>query len=172
LVALRLYQFTHNKTYLQSALDIYSWTNKTLQAPDGLFYDAIKIPSLVLNEKKYTYNTGTMLEANTLLFTITGDTVYLHTAQRIAAAGKAYFFTNNRLPNEYWFNAVLLRAYAALYRIDKNRSWIDFFESDADRIWNTERDVDNLLGTKPARRLIDQAAMIEIYARLQQLQNK
>jgi hypothetical protein len=169
LVALRLYQVTHDKSFLQSALDIYRWVNKNLRAPDGLFYDAIKIPSLTINEKKYTYNTGSMLEANTLLYAITGDTSYLRIAQRMAAAGRAYFFKNNRLPGEYWFNAVMLRGYTALYKIDKNREWIDFFEKDAGRIWNTERDARNFVGTKPAPRLIDQAAMIEIYARLQQL---
>jgi len=168
LVALRLYQYSHDKALLQSALDIYHWVNKNLQAPDGLFYDAIKIPSLAINEKKYTYNTGSMLEANTLLYTITRDTAYLREAQRMAAAGRAYFFKNNRLPGEYWFNAVMLRGYAALYKIDKNRAWIDFFKTDAERVWNMERD-NHFVGTKTAPRLIDQAAMIEIYARLQQL---
>lgn len=63
----------------------------------------------------------------------------------------------------------MLRGYVALYKVDKNEDWINFFITDADDIWNRERDLDNLLGTKPAQRLIDQAAMIEIYARLQEL---
>jgi len=169
LVALRLYQITEKKAYLQSALAIYQWANKNLQSADGLFYDAIKIPSLKISEQKYTYNTGTMLQANALLYNITKDRKYLDEAQRIAKAGKTWFFKNNRLPNEYWFNAVMLRGYAELYKVDKNREWINFFEEDADRVWNNERNADNLLGTKNAKRLIDQAAMIEIYARLRQL---
>ncbi|GAC1424590.1 MAG: glycoside hydrolase family 76 protein [Chitinophagaceae bacterium] len=169
LVALRLYQITKKKTYLQSALNIYQWASKHLQSADGLFYDAIKIPSLKISEQKYTYNTGSMLQANVLLYTITKDEKYLVEAQRTAKAGMTYFFKNNRLPHEYWFNAVMLRGYAALYKVDKNREWINFFEEDAEKVWNTERSADNLLGTKNAKRLIDQAAMIEIYARLEQL---
>jgi len=103
-----------------------------------------------------------------LLYTITRDTAYLREAQRMAAAGRAYFFKNYRLPGEYWFNAVMLRGYVALYKIDKNLAWIDFFKTEAERVWNTERD-NHFVGTKTAPRLIDQAAMIEIYARLQQL---
>jgi rhamnogalacturonyl hydrolase YesR len=172
LVALQLYKITKKQEYLQSALAIYQWANKNLQSPDGLFYDAIKIPSGKISEQKYTYNTGSMLQANVLLYTITKDQKYLDEAQRIANAGKAFFFKNNRLPNEYWFNAVMLRGYAALYRVDKNKEWINFFGEDADRIWNTERDMDNFVGTKTAKRLIDQAAMIEIYARLQELREE
>jgi hypothetical protein len=169
LVALQLYELTKRAAYLYTALSIYEWTNKNLQAPDGLFYDAIKIPSLKVDEHKYTYNTGTMLQSNVLLYNATKEKKYLDEAERIAKAGRAYFFKNNRLPNEYWFNAVLLRGYIELYKIDKNKDWINFFETDANEIWNNERNADNMLGTKPARRLIDQAAMIEIYARLQQL---
>ena len=90
-------------------------------------------------------------------------------AQRIATAGKIHFFKDGRLPNEYWFNAVMLRGYEALYQIDPNQNWIDFFKQDADTVWKNERDAGNLLGIKTAKRLIDQAAMIEIYARLQEL---
>lgn len=169
LVALQLYRLTHQAQYLEDAMTIYSWTNQHLQAPDGLFYDNIRIPSLQVNEKKYTYNTGSMLQANALLFTITKEKKYLQEAQRIAKAGRTYFFRNDRLPNEYWFNAVMLRGYEELYNIDKNTAWIDFFKQDAERIWNTERDEKNMLGVHPAKRLIDQAAMIEIYARLARL---
>jgi len=48
------------------------------------------------------------------------------------------------------------------------QEWINFFEEDADRVWNNERSTDNSWVQK-SKRLIDQAAMIEIYARLQQL---
>ncbi len=170
LVALQLYRITKQQQYLNTALALYQWTNKYLQSPEGIYYDNIKLPSLKVAKATFTYNTGTMLQSNVLLYQITKDRKYLDEAQRIAKAGKAHFFQNNRLPKEYWFNAVLLRGYVELYKVDKNRDWISFFEKDADEIWNTERDADNLLGTKKAKRLIDQAAMIEIYARLQEIE--
>ncbi|MFT3935781.1 MAG: glycoside hydrolase family 76 protein [Chitinophagaceae bacterium] len=170
LVALQLYQLTKDKAYLDTAMSLYEWTNIHLQAPDGLFYDAIKIPSLNINKQKYTYNTGTMLQSNVLLYEFTHEKRFLVEAQSIAGAGKQYFYQNKKLPGEYWFNAVLLRGYIELYKIDKNKEWIEFFAEDADRTWNTERDDAGFVGNKSSQRLIDQAAMIEIYARLLQLQ--
>ena len=140
-----------------------------MQSPEEVYYDNIKIPSLDIAKATYTYNTGTMLQANVLLYHITGDKHYLDEAEHIAKAGKEHFFKSGRLPDNYWFNAVMLRGYIELYKIDKNKNWIDFYKQDADAIWTTERSGDNLVGKKSAKALIDQAAMIEIYARLQQL---
>jgi predicted alpha-1,6-mannanase (GH76 family) len=171
LVALQLYKATKSKSYLDTALAIYNWTKKHLQAPEGVYYDNIKLPSMELAKATYTYNTGTMLQSAALLYTITKDKKYLQEAQRVATAGKAHFFKNGRLPNEYWFNAVMLRGYVELYKIDKNKEWISFFKQDADDIWQKERDSRNLVGTRNEKRLIDQGAMIEIYATLAQVEN-
>jgi len=168
LVALQLYKITNDKQYLKTALAVYKWTNKNLQAPNGLFYDAIKIPSLKIDKTLYTYNAGSMLQANALLYTITQDKMYLSEAQRIAKAAKAHFFKNNRLPPNYWFNAVMLRGYQELYNLDKNKEWIDFFIQDANSIW-LERDANNFL-KGGQHKLIDQAGMMEIYARLAQIE--
>jgi uncharacterized protein YyaL (SSP411 family) len=169
LVALQLYKVTKKAKYLEMARSLYEWTNKHLQDPGGLYYDAIKVPSMKVDKKLYTYNTGTMLQSNVLFYEITGDKKYLDEAQRIAVSGKSYFFKNGRLPSHYWFNAVMFRGYAALYKIDQNKEWINFFAADAQRIWAEERDKDDLIGTKPVKQLIDQAGMLEIYARLIQL---
>ncbi len=172
LVSLQLYNVTHQPKYLQTALDVYQWINKFLQSPEGTYYDNVQTGSLKISKSLFTYNTGSMLQSNVLLYQITKDKKYLSEAQRIAEAGRKEFFKNGRLPNgNYWFNAVMLRGYEALYKIDKNKSWIDFYQQDADAIWNTERDADNMLGPNSSKRLIDQAAMIEIYARLQELED-
>ncbi len=170
LVALQLYKINHRPEDLKYAMDIYKWTNQRLQSPEGLFYDNVKIPGLNIARALYTYNTGTMLQSNVLLYDILKDKRYLAEAQRIAKAGREHFFVNGRLPNgEYWFNAVMFRGYQALYEVDHNKNWIDFYIQDGNQIWNTERTADNLVGPKPAKRLIDQGAMIEIYSRLMQL---
>lgn len=169
LVALQLYKITKEKKYLETALSVYDWTNKTLRAPEGLFYDAIKIPSGEIDRKFYTYNTGAMLQANALLFGITAEKKYLKEAQQISKAAKSYFLKDNRLPGHYWFNAVLLRGNIELYKIDKNPDWINIFRNEAQRIWIEERDGADLLGERKEKTLIDQAAMMEIYARLLQL---
>jgi uncharacterized protein YyaL (SSP411 family) len=170
LVALQLYKITKDRTYLNTALDIYKWTNEHLQSPEGIYYDNIKIPSLAIGKAAYTYNTGTMLQSNVLLYNLTKEEKYLTEAERIAKAGKERFFKNDRLPDNYWFNAVLLRGYIELFKVDHDQKWIAFFKTDADSVWNTEKDANNMVGKKPAKSLIDQAAMIEIYARLLELQ--
>lgn len=172
IIALELYKITNQQNYLDTALLLYHWVNAHLQAPDGLYYDNIKIPSLKVDSAIYTYNTGTMLQSNVLLFTITKNNKYLREAERVASAAERYFYKNKRLRPNYWFNAVLLRGEIALYKIDKNKNHIDYFIDDANIIWNEERE-NGLIGKKGKRkRLIDQAAMIEIYARLDELSRK
>ena len=170
LVLLQLYKATRKAQYLNTALAIYEWTNKFLQAPSGVYYDNINTKSLKISKATYTYNTGTMLQANVLLYQLTKDRNYLIEAQRIALAGRDHFFKHGRLPHgNYWFNAVMLRGYEALFDIDKNKAWMDFYVEDGDAIWATERDANNMVGPKHIKSLIDQAAMIEIYARLKRL---
>ena len=169
LVALQLYKVTKEAKYLEMAKSLYTWTNQHLQTPEGLYYDAIKIPSMELDKRLFTYNTGTMLESNVLFYQLLGDQKYLQEAQRIAKAGRSHFFKDGKIGGNYWFNAVMLRGYAALYKIDHNKDWINFFKVEADRVWATERDKDNLLGSKPVKQLIDQAGMLEMNARLIQL---
>ncbi|RYZ24721.1 MAG: glycosyltransferase, partial [Sphingobacteriales bacterium] len=115
LVALQLYKATNQKHYLDTALLIYNWTKKTLQSSEGLYHDNIRLPSLKIDSAKYTYNTGTMLQSAVLLYNITKDQSYLAEARRVAAAAEKHFYRNDRLPGNYWFNAVLLRGLAELY---------------------------------------------------------
>lgn len=167
LIALQLFKITKQKNYLDTALILYNWVNAHLQSPQGVYYDNMKIPSLKIDSALYTYNTGTMLQSNVLLYEITNDKKYLNEAERIAQAAKNIFYKNGKLPGNYWFNAVLLRGYIELYKADHNKQQLQFFIDDAERIWEEERDDKNLLGRNNKRKsLIDQAAMMEIYARL------
>jgi hypothetical protein len=166
LVALQLYKITKETGYLDTAKLLYDWTNKYLRSPDGIYYDAVKLPGLKIDSAAYTYNTGTMLQSNVLFYRITGNKNYLVEAKRIADAAEKHFYKNGKLPGNYWFNAVLLRGLLELYQAEGDRRRLKFFVSDAERIWKQERDERNMLGTGKVRRLIDQAAMLEIYALL------
>jgi hypothetical protein len=166
LLALQLYNVTKQKSYLDTAKLLYDWTNKYLLSPEGVYFDALRMKDLKVDRAVYTYNTGTMLQSNVLLFKATGDNKYLEEAKRLATAAEKYFYKNNQLPDNYWFNAVLLRGYIELYKIEKNENRLKFFYEDADRIWQQEKDENGLLGKKKSKTLIDQSAMIEVYARL------
>ncbi|MFT4153848.1 glycoside hydrolase family 76 protein [Parafilimonas sp.] len=170
LIALQLYKITDDKRYLQTAIRLYDWVNMHLQAPDDLYYDNIKIPSLKIDSVKYTYNTGTMLQSNVLLYNITHEKKYLQRAEAMAASATKFFYRKNKLPGNYWFNAVMLRGYIELYRINHDKNLLGFWYDEAERIWHDEKDANGLLGRNVKKKsLIDQAAMLEIYARLQAL---
>jgi uncharacterized protein YyaL (SSP411 family) len=166
ILALQLYKATKDKNYLKTGLDIFNWTNKHLLSPEGVYYDNIKMKDLAVDKHAYPYNVGTMLQSNVLLYQITKDKAYLNEASRLAVAARSYFYKNNQLPDHYWFNAVMMRGFIELYQITKDKSLIQFFADDAERIWKEERDNKDLLGHHKTKSLIDQAAMIEIYARL------
>lgn len=168
LLALQLYKATLQKNYLDTAILLYNWTNKYLLSPEGVYWDNIRMSNHRISKATYTYNTGTMLQANVLFYTITKDKMYLQEAQRLATAAESFFYKNNKLPGNYWFNAVLLRGYCELYKVEKNKDRFKFFIDDANRIWQQERDDKGLIGkANSPKSLIDQAAMIEIYARLE-----
>ncbi len=169
LVALQLYKATGEKQYLNTGLDIFNWTNKHLLSPKGIYFDALRMKNMHIDSTAYTYNVGTMLQANVLLYQITKNKAYLTDAERLTDAARTYFYKENKLPNHYWFNAVLLRGYIELYKVDGNKKRLQFLVDDAERIWNTERDEHNLFGSKKTKSLIDQAAMLEVYARLAHL---
>lgn len=169
-LALKLYNTTGDRSFLDTAMLLYAWTNKYLQAPDGLFYDAVKVPGGKIDSAKYTYNSGTMLQANAMLYTITKDKKYLTEAQRIAAASAKQFYTNGHFPGNDWFNAVLLRGYEELFLIDKNNSYIVLMMQDADRKWQQRDRNTGLMGKEPRKKLLDQAGILEIFARLSNLE--
>jgi uncharacterized protein YyaL (SSP411 family) len=148
---------------------LFNWTNKHLLSPTGIYYDAIKIPELTIDRATYTYNTGTMLQSAVLLYTILKKDYYLNEAKRIAAAAEKYFYINNKLPGNYWFNAVMLRGFIELYKVEKDKKRLQFFIDDAERIWQNEKDAKNLVGRRDIKSLIDQSAMLEIYSRLKSL---
>ena len=172
LLALKLYKATKERGYLDTALVLYDWTNKWLQGPDGTYYDNIKTKDRKVAKRLYTYNTGTMLQANVILFTITGEKKYLAEAQRQAAASLEEFFRGGRFPDNYWFNAVLMRGYQDLYRVDGNKVYLRAFVSDVDGIYKTEMNEQGLAGPRPVKKLLDQAGLLEILARLAWLQKE
>jgi len=169
LVSLELYKITKEKKYLDTALLVYNWTNKYLRSKEGVFYDALKIPSLKVDSNTYTYNTGTMLQSNVLLYEITGKKQYLDEAKTIATAAEKHFYKNGKLSGHYWFNAVFLRGYIALYQVEKDPLRLKFIMDDADRVWNEERDERNLLGRGKDKSLLMQAGILEVYTRLANL---
>lgn len=186
LAALKLYQCSGEKSYLDWGKRFYNWMHDNLRNPNGIYYNDIKMDGKV-NEVYYTYNTGSMLEASVMLHGFTGDVIYLSEAKLLAANAYMFFaYTDSSgkvipkidLP---WFVTVLFRGYEALYHLDQNPKYIQGIANSLDKAWQDSSDRYGLLTakwatTEEAKRkpkwLLDQACIAELYGRLSLLHIK
>lgn len=164
LLALRLYQVTNQQAYLDTAMQLYEWINRTLRSPEGLYYDALYLPKHRVDSTFYTYNSGTMIQANAILYEITKRPEYLAESKRLAEASLRQFFRQGKFPNNYWFNAVLLRGYVELYRFDKDRRYLDAMHLYT-LVEGRKKYEELFIGKRPVK-LLDLAGLLEITARL------
>lgn len=186
LAALKLYQCSGEKSYLNWGKRFYNWMHDNLRNPNGIYYNDIKMDGKV-NEVYYTYNTGSMLEASVMLHQLTGDAIYLSEAKLLAANAYMFFAHTDSsgkvmpkidLP---WFVTVLFRGYEALYHVDHNPKYIQGIAKALDKAWLDSSDRYGLLTAKwatdeQAKRkpkwLLDQACIAELYGRLSLLSIK
>lgn len=181
--ALKLFVATGDSSYFHQGLSLYNWTKANLQdTEDHLFFDNIRLDGSV-QQTKYAYNSGQMLQAASILYKLTDRAEFLTDAQAIAQGCADYFFVDftgkekkafRLIKNgDIWFTAVMLRGFVELYTIDKNRIYLDMFNQSLDHAWVYMRDENGLFNTdwtgqtKDNKKwLLTQAAMVEMYARL------
>lgn len=182
-LALKLFEATTDSSYLKQGVEIYEWTQGNLQdKSDFLYFDNIGLDGKV-DHRKFTYNSGQMLQASALLYKHTNDEKYLIEAQNIAASAISYFtkdFTTEsgqiiRLfkNTDNWFNAVLFRGYIELYQLNNNPEYLHIFQQNMDQIWTAARDENGLFSKDWSGKnedeykwLLDQASLVEIWANL------
>lgn len=172
ILALQLYKATKEKPYLDTALLLYNWVNRHLKDSAGLYYDNIAYPSRRLDTRRYSYNTGTMMQSALYLYELTKEPQYLQQAKTIAKAAANYFYGSGQLRDGYWFNAVLLRAYRHLLQFDADRTYIDAFVACIDHALKNNFNEQHLMAAKNKQTvdLTNQAGMLEILAVLSILQ--
>lgn len=184
-LGVRLYEATNDASYLQRAIETYAWTKDNLMdKEDGVYWDNMSL-SGELDKRKYTYNSGQMIEAGVLLYKQTKNDEYLSDAQK-TALGTHNFFTKevetvdgeklfySNLP---WFNVILFRGLKALYLVDNNSEYIDTIKENAYYAWNHTRDSNGLLGNSWNERneeqykwLLDNVSMIELFSQFASLE--
>lgn len=185
-LALKLYETTRDKYYLEVGNDIYSWTKNNLQDPqDGLYFDNIALNGTI-NKTKFQYNSGQMMQAAALLYKLTNQTIYLADAQMLAKSCDEFFFENfcasdgkcfRAMKNgNIWFVAVMLRGFEELYTIDKNPTYLLNITQTLSYVWKNNPNTNRLFEdecfvnfkstSKNYKWLLTQAAMIEMYARM------
>jgi len=93
IAAMMLYNITRDQAYLDKAKKIYSWTRNNLFRPaTGRVADHV-VENDPPGFEDYTYNQGTCIGANILLFKATGEATYLNDAI------KAADYTKNNMSN-------------------------------------------------------------------------
>jgi hypothetical protein len=181
LTALKIYEGSKDKFYLEQGKRLYNWMYKTLRDSEtGIITNDVKLDGKQ-NRIFWTYNTGSLIEAGVMLYRLTGEKVYLKQAQMLAADSYKYYsnvphnknlIMNIDLP---WFVTVLFRGYEALYRVDGNYKYIAAIEHDVNYAWQTSKDKYGFTThswlprknelSKP-KWLLDEACIAELYARL------
>jgi hypothetical protein len=166
-IGLRLYQITHNSYYLNWALKMYQWTNAHLLAPNGLYWDHVDLTGNI-EKTQWSYNQGVPVGVNVLLYKITGNPTYLHSAQNIANAALAYYGTNNNLYGQPApFNSIFFKNLLLLQTVDHNPRYQQAMQAYADTVWSNYRDATTGLfrfDTSKPTQLLEQAAMTQIYS--------
>jgi hypothetical protein len=158
--------------YLDWARRMYDWVDTNLRGTNGLYGDHVDV-SGVVDGGQLTYNQGTMLGASVLLYRITGSASYLARAREIADASIETFGPGGwTQPPAY--NAIFFRNLLQLDREVADGRYRAAMQTYADQVWDTSRNPDSGLfdfvyGRNRAaepHRLLDQAAMLQIYADL------
>ena len=170
ILALQLYKATDDKTYLDTALQLYNWVNGNLRSPAGLYYDNLNLNKKTVDKRLYSYNTGTMLQAAVYLFEITKDKKYLKQATTIADSSIVYFLAENKFKDDYWFSAVLLRGYQHLLKYNQDKKYIIAFKAGLDEALSNNKNVNGLMGIKKPLNLVAQGGMLEMLGRFTWLQ--
>lgn len=181
--ALKLHKATGDKQYFDQGENLYTWTFASLRDRDNLYFDNVSVTGK-FDKRKFSYNSGQMIEAGALLYEITGNKEYLKHAEETAiACGQQWAkeYTNNKGEKLYivesgdvWFDAVMLRGFIALWRINKTEMLLDIYDDTLNYSWYMGRDENGLFGKYLTARqegetkswLLTQAAYVEMSARL------
>ncbi|PRY17048.1 glycoside hydrolase family 76 protein [Kineococcus rhizosphaerae] len=169
-LALRLFQFTRERRYLDRALKYYTWTNTHLQQDDGLYTDHLDLQG-VPDPTVWSYNQGVPVGVNVLLFQATRDRRYLREAQRIARASLEFFVAGGRVDDHPpYFNSIWFKNLLLLESVTGGHTYRDATAGYAQRVWDTKRQPSGLFrfpagdshGTTTL--LLEQAAVVQVFA--------
>lgn len=174
----KLYRITGDEKYLNESIKTYEWTKNNLMDPtDGVYWDNVNLEGKI-DKRKYTYNSGQMIEAGVLLYQITKEEKYLLDAQKTAAGTYRFFVKEVETkqgikpfyPSSPWFNTILFRGLKALYEIDGNPTYVDMMKQNALYAWQNTLDNNRLFSNtwhkesdNKYKWLLDNACMIELF---------
>ncbi len=168
-LGLRLYQATHDRTYLDWATRMYDWTNRYLLAPNGMYWDHVDLQGKV-QETQWSYNQGVPIGVDVLFYEVTHDRSYLTAAERVAKASYDYFVEQGNLAGQPpYFNSIFFKNLLLLESVTGGTTYRQAMQHYADATWSQHRDAATGLfqfAGNGETQAIEQAAMVQIYATL------
>ena len=168
LLAMRLYEATHDGGYLTWARRMLGWVEGCMLGPDGLLWDHLALDG-ERDQTHWSYNQGTAIGAYVLLYRLTGDADALRRAEGLANVSLAYFDQTPGGPEPPYFLAIFFRNLLGLYAVDGNHAYRGAAQAYADAAWERSRlagtSVFRFVSSRPPT-LLEQAAMVQIYATL------
>ncbi len=168
LLGLELYARTHDSSQLAWARRMLGWVTTCMLAPNGLLWDHVGLDG-VRDETHWSYNQGTAIGANVLLYRLTGDEGALERAEALADSSLAYFDRTPGGREPAFFLAIWFRNLLALESVDGDARYREALQEYANAVWDRLRDDSTGLfrfDRSRSARLLEQAAMVQIYAAL------
>jgi predicted alpha-1,6-mannanase (GH76 family) len=152
-LGLRLYQLDPQPLFLEWSTRTLTWLDQCMLAPNGLFWDNIQ-PAGSVDQTEWSYNQGSVMEAYRLLYLATGNPADLARAESVADVTLAAF--SSRWPSEPpEFAAIFFRRLLSLAALDGRSDYVAAAQAYANQLWK-----------RPRHSLLEQAALVQLYAAL------
>jgi len=164
----QLYLTTHNATDLQWAEAMYNWVRGCLLNNDGLYGDHTNGTGQI-DPTEWTYNQGTMIGAGVMLYQATHNSGYLAQAEATAIKALATYTPEDLAVQGVGFDAIYTRNLLLLGSVSGDPRYVKFAQWFANDEWYNVRDATSglfLAGPAGQTQLLDQAAMVQVYALL------
>jgi Glycosyl hydrolase family 76 len=166
LLGLRLYQVTQSPGYLAWSRRLLTWVDHCMLGPDGLYWDHIALNGAV-DESYWSYNQGLVIGALVQLYAINGDPATLARAETLGDAALAYFADRWDGDEPPEFAVIFFRHLLELAAVAGRPDYVAAAESYADQAWSASRSASTgLFAFSGHTRLLDQAALVQLYATL------
>lgn len=164
-VGLHLYLHTGEEYYLDWALRMYEWVRGCLLAPNGLYWDNIRLDGSIW-EAQFSYNQGAMIGAGVLLYRATGERRYLEQAVDTARRALAYYAEDDRyFTQPARFHAIFFANLLQLHAVRPDPAYRDAMQRYAEqaraRFLDRSTGLYRFTGDDPVL-LLEQAAMVRI----------
>jgi hypothetical protein len=159
--------------YLDTALAAYRWLRETLWIADGpaagLYHDKV-LGDGTVDASQWIYNQGVAVAAGVMLYRATGETAYLERARVTADAGLAWYGAPEYRGQPAIFVAIFFRNLLQLAALTGSPTYRLAMQAYADRAWDdpaihdAASDLFRFAGRSTPCTLLDQAAMVQLYA--------